>query len=204
MRKFFVLLFCIVQFYSFANVGNSRFFYDAYFGYRVHRQNFYNQLNTFDSYKASAPLQVVGIRGNEYFHTKLPNFFGNLSYSQILPQPVYIQDTIKGKITGGVIGLGLGFLLIKTKPIDVHFYIGFNTGRLRMYGNELLKQKNPFFSPKVGIQPWFNFGEIALTLMAEYEYDVSNMNWKHDQVGVVALKQSGITLQAGLSVSVSK
>jgi hypothetical protein len=206
MKRIIVLVFCLFQLILSAQNNTSASFLDVCAGYRVHTANFYNQLNTVDSYKLNAPLQTAGIRWNEYYFAQRFNAFVGLGYSQVLPHTIFIQDTLKGKITGGIFDFNYG-ILFKTRSLNLHCYLGFNTGKLRMYGHELMKQKNPFFSPKIGVQPWLKFGKVALTAIVEYEYDVSKTNWKKswftnsNKVAVAPLRQSAITVKAGLSFS---
>jgi hypothetical protein len=132
-------------------------------------------------------------------------FYSHLIYSQIVPQTIQVKDTIKCKITGFVLGVACGKALItKSGLFSTFLYIGFNTGRLRMYGNELVNQKNPFFSPKVGLQPKIKLGRLAISFIIEYEYDISNSNWKrtyfsnNTKTNLNSLRQTGITGQLGI------
>jgi hypothetical protein len=186
--------------------SNPPSYFDFYYGYRPYVQHFYNQLNTTTFVDAGNPLQLIGIRGSEYLNET--GIFQNFTYTQILPQPIHIQDTLKGKITGCLWGVGLGAIL-KSKIIDLHCYAGFNSGRIRMYKNELIRQKNPFFSPKVGIQPWIKLKKLTLTLIMEYEYDVSNTGWKRtyfsnkNKIAIAPLRQTGVTVELGISLNMA-
>ncbi|HET6225445.1 MAG TPA: hypothetical protein VFF27_04135 [Bacteroidia bacterium] len=185
---------------------DSRQFVDLYFGYKVLDKPFYSQLNTSkNAFKWNSPLQIIGIGFAGELNVNMNGrTFENIGYSQVLPQTIYIEDTLKGKIRGGIFNVAVG-PLIKSKHIDIHCYAGFNTGRLIIYQNELIRQKNPFFSPKIGIQPRFRFGKVGLTAVVEYEYDVSRNNWRRtffankDKVTIAPLNQSGITAQVGLT-----
>jgi hypothetical protein len=79
-----------------------------------------------------------------------------------------------------------------------------STVSLRMYGNELVRQKNPFFSPKVGLQPKIKLGKIAVSLIIECEYDLSKSDWRrtlfsnNDKVYINNLRQTGITGQLAI------
>lgn len=179
-------------------------FLDIYYGYRPFFQAFNGQLNTTDKIELSTPLQLLGIRGCEDIHVgNRMRFYQHFTYNQVIPQPVYIHDTLKGNITGCVWGMGYGGLL-KSSVVDLYYYLGFNTGRLRIYGNELIRQKNPFFSPKVGIQPRLKFGKIGITALIEYDYDISKTAWRRtllankDKVDIDRLRQTGITAQIGI------
>lgn len=185
--------------------------WDVYYGYRVSNRNFYNQLNTINSFKFGSPLQTVGVRWKIFFGTHHRIFKnGHIGYSQILPQTIVIQDTLKGKITGGFFNFAFGYY-IKTKAVNLMVYLGFNTGQLNIYKNDLIRQKNPTFSPKVGIQPWFRFKKFAITPIVEYEYDISKTKWKQtwffkseNIVGIAPLRQSALTVQIGLNFDLGK
>ena len=175
--------------------------FDVYYGYRSYFQNFYNQLNTTNNTQFNKPLQTIGIGySGELESTREHKFFSHFLYSQIIPQTIHIKDTIKCKITGFVFSAAYGrALTTKSGVFNTFFYIGFNTGRLRMYDNELVRQKNPFFSPKLGLQPKVRLGHIIISFIVEYEYDISKSNWRrtlfsnNDKVSLNNLKQTGLT-----------
>jgi hypothetical protein len=154
--------------------------FDFYYGYRVYSQEFYKQLNTINSIELNKPLQTVGIGTSGYFPVqRMGGFYGHFVYNQIIPQSIKIQDTLTGKISGYIFSFACGRTLIKSlRNFSLNYYIGFNTGRIRLYENPLIREKNYFFSPKVGIQPKIKIGKIGLTFIVEYEYDVTNPNWK--------------------------
>ena len=178
--------------------------FDIYYGCRPLFQNFYKQLNTINDLKFGKPLQTIGVGSSGHFLVNRgSDFYGHWIYNQILPQTIFIQDSIKGKLSGFVFSFAYGASII-SKNFVFMFYSGFNTGRLRMFGNELIRQKNPFFSPKIGIQPKIKLGKIALTLIIESEYDISKPRWRRTSLAnenksnLDALKQSGITAQLGV------
>ncbi len=179
--------------------------FDLYYGYRVYSQDFYKQLNTINSIELNMPLQTVGIGISGYFPVQRKGgFYGHFIYNQILPQSIKIQDTLTGKISGYVFSFACGRTLVKSlKNFSLNYYIGFNTGRTRLYSNDLIRQKNYFFSPKVGIQPKIKIGRIGLTCIIEYEYDITNPSWKKmsfrpaEIIKANSLRQSGITGQLG-------
>jgi hypothetical protein len=179
---------------------------DLYFGFRNLDQSFYNQLNTTDKINPSMPLRTIGI-GESGVSAVTRNFYfyGHLIYNHVIPQTIIIQDSIKGKITGFIFsGAFGGVLKTKSERLALIYYTGFNTGRLRMFQNELIRQKNPFFSPKIGLQPKINFGPLSLTFFAEYEYDISKSSWRktsladNNKIKINTLRQTGITGQIGI------
>lgn len=138
------------------NPGNQEAWWDVYYGYRISNQVFYNQLNTINYFKFGSPLQIMGVRWKINSSGNHKGLFekGHMGYSQILPQTIVVQDTLKGKITGGFFNFALGYH-IETQVVRLIIYLGFNTGQLNIFKNDLIRQKNPMFAPKIGIQPWF-------------------------------------------------
>ena len=206
------LIFILFTFLHFSLVAQdsaktvSDSYLDIYYGYRPLFQDFNRQLNTTETIELSTPLQLIGIRGCEYikFDWSRVRVYQHFAYNQVIPQAIYIHDTLKGRLTGCVWGMGYGGLL-KSKVINLYYYLGFNTGRRRINDKEQIRQKNPFFSPKVAIQPWFKFGKMAITAVMEYDYDISKTAWRRtllankDKVDIDRLRQTGITAQIGIS-----
>jgi hypothetical protein len=183
------------------------------YGTRNYSDNFYSQFNTIQHQTFFNPVQLVGLgvcTPPEHFKTKtgkLIRYVQHLSFTQVIPQEIKILDTISGKLTGFVFGMSLGIdLLGNTKHFNFMVSGGFNTGRLRIYQNELLRQKNPFFSPKIAIEPGVRFEKLIISVRGEYEYDVSGGNWRRtifankDKVNLNSFHQSGLT--AFLSVGI--
>lgn len=185
-------------------------YYQLYFGYKTYLKAITNNINTFDNFRADHPLQVVGIGFSEQLTFSAGNtggnFHGIFSYQYIIPQPVWINDSINGRITGFVFGAGGGKLFTqRSGTFSFLLYGGFNTGRLRLYNNETIRQKNPFFSPKIGIRPKLNIGRVSFSILAEAEYDISKTSWRRlnianpDKVNIDKLRQSGLTTLIGIS-----
>lgn len=155
--------------------------FDLYYGNRVYINNFYNQLNTIERASLSMPATVVGIGVSGYDHffrrTSRMRAFGN--YYKVVPTTVKIQDSLTTTLSGFVFGAAIGpsFSNLK-KTLNLNIYLGFNTGRTTLINNEYISQKNPFFSPKISIQPKVIIKRFAISLIAEAEYDVSNPAWK--------------------------
>jgi hypothetical protein len=133
------------------------------------------------------------------------SFCGHFIFSQVIPQAIQIKDSIKAKITGFNFGFAYGGAISsRSEMVSLFFYAGFNTGRLRIYGNELIRQKNGYFSPKIGIQPKIIFNNIALSFILECDYDITNPNWKKtlfsskDQLTMDKYRQSAVTAQVSL------
>ena len=184
--------------------------YDLYYGSRPSFQNFYNQLNTTNKFEFSRPIQIIGIGTSGRFPvTRDGSICGHFIYNQIIPQSIYINDTIKCKITGFNFSFAHGDVIsTKSERFALFYYAGFNTGRLRIYGNQLASQKNFYFSPKIGIQPKISYKNFAISFILECEYDITNPNWKHtlfsnrEQTKINKIRQSGVTGQIGIGYAI--
>ena len=176
------------------------------YGIKNYSENFYSQFNTLQQTTLFKPVQLIGVgvcTPSDHFRTKkgkLARYVQHLSYSQVLPQQIRTSDSLKGKLTGFVFSGSIGFdLLGNSKHFNLMVSGGFNTGRLRMYQNELLQQKNPFFSPKISVEPAIRFGKLIISVKGEYEYDISSGNWRRmifaskNKMNLNAFQQSGLT-----------
>lgn len=178
--------------------------FDILYGTKLFKSNFYNQVNTLINYSYSSPVQLVGIGYSGGFNVTRGqfDFVGHVSYKQVIPHRLAINDTIKCNINGFVFSacvFGWDFFS-KSKIFHLLFSGGFNTGRLRLGGNEWARQKNPFFSPKISLQPKIAIGKIILSVRADYEWDVSSKNWRRthfatkDKINLDPLKETGATV----------
>ncbi|MBA3972168.1 MAG: hypothetical protein H0X46_08495, partial [Bacteroidetes bacterium] len=149
---------------------------EVYYGYKIFVDDFQNKFNTIERFKLDEPLQLVGIgiAGPTTINRLPRTYYMHLLYNHVLPHAIQLNDSLPCKITGGIFSLAWGkYLITKSGNFYANFYIGFNTGRIRFYGNEPARQKNPFFSPKVGIQPKLYAGKLSIGIIMEAEYDVS-------------------------------
>ncbi len=179
---------------------------DITYGGRFPSRSFYQQFNTLENFQLYKPLQTVGIAvTGHYFVNKRGDPDGYSSYCQILPQDIVVQDSIKCRVNGFVFGFMLFGRDVFKKMDHFDFIIctGFNTGRLRLEHNELIRRKNAFFSPAVAAVPRLRIGRLVLSARFEYEYDISSPRWKK----FLFAKDGGITLsnlrQNGLSTCIS-
>src|ERR1700741_236336 len=176
--KLYIIITAIVFSSLFAKAqrcGMSTTTFDLHYGYRSFTGSFYDQFNRVNKISFSTPLQVVGVGvSGRFIVNRGGGYNGHFTYNKIIPQNIRIQDSIGCKVSGFVYSMGYGTSIVSFPGIfNLDAYLGFNTGRIKCAGNELVRQKNPFFSPKIGLQPKFIINRIAISLRCEYESDVS-------------------------------
>jgi hypothetical protein len=186
---------------------------DLNLGYKSFSQNFKNQFNTIDNFDFSRPMQIIGLSFGGHFDGDRVKDGGKVSkegsmyfsYSYIIPKTVIINDTIQSKVTGFSIGEAYGWdIFKKNENVDVLFCLGFNLGRTRFYKNELVRQQNFFFAPKICLQPKIAIKKFTLSFTIEFDYDVTNPNWKKtyfakgDQIKINSFRQTSLTTLFGL------
>lgn len=145
----------------------------------------------------------IGATGN-FITNREYNFDGHMHYTQVIPQTIKVNDTIMANITGfNFAATAIGFdVFKKLRSVDLFLSAGFNTGRLRLYGNSFVNQKNPYFSPKVSLTPRFTFGRISIQMNIDYGLDISKKNWRKTNLSnspKLSLPQTSMT---GLSTFV--
>jgi len=174
------------------------------YGTKFLKNSYFNdQLTSPGNYSFNKPLSYVGIVLVEHaYYGPWTHYAANIYYSQVLPSVITINDSVKSNLTGFQFGASiLGFDLIRSNSLRLGISIGFNTGRLRFYGNENMRWKNAYFSPKISVNPSIRLGRIFLAAIVDYEYDVSNLNWKkmpgnkNPELQPSKLSQTGLTAQ---------
>ncbi len=180
MRKFTLIFVFFSSFLSAQRkdsiAGNTL---DIYFGYKNYFNDFNKKFNHTGSFNPSLPVQVIGIGISGPFNVNRgANFDGHFIYSQVIPSTITINDTLKVKINGFNFSFAYGKAIIKRRFFTPIIYIGFNTGRLRLNGDSDIKEKNPYFCPKVGFQPKIFFGRLVLSLIIEADWDISRKSWR--------------------------
>ncbi len=110
---------------------------------------------------------------------------GHIYYSHIIPSKVVVHDSIYGKVTGwnfGMTAVGRD-LFFFSKRMDLVLSLGINAGQVRLYGNDLIKQKNPYFAPSIALEPKIRIGRITLVGLIEYAYDLGSSRWRETWFG---------------------
>lgn len=218
MKTFFYFIFiALFSFPSFSQSDKSEkkaISYDQFpvsvlYGTKLLQNQYFNgQLNSYNNFKINNSISFIGLclsmrltnatRGHAYE----PHIY----YSQVLPAKININDSIKANLKGFQCGAGLlGFdLLRKQKNFSLSIMLGFNTGRVKLYGDKSILQTNTFFSPKLSVKPMVYFWRLSLGALIDYEYDISKGAWKSsrnegsEQLQLDKLSQTGITAQLNL------
>ena len=108
------------------------------------------------------------------------SFAGQINFSQVIPQDITVNNSINGKLTGQTFGSSMyGFdVFPKVGAFDLIMDFGCNAGRLRIYGDTLIKQKNPYFAPSVSQTTRICVGKFALHIRGTYDYDITRKAWR--------------------------
>jgi len=161
---------------------------DIFYGNQFFTNNFYNQLNSLSAVDLNKPTKVFSIGVMEHLSTKSKNkdrLYSKLRFSAIQTNRVSINDTLNFDLNSYGFTYGFAYDIIgkrSDKTKKKLFYclvdIGFGTGLTVLGNNNKYNQRNPYFSPKIGIQPSVRIKKIMISLVFEYMYDVSNGKWK--------------------------
>jgi len=185
------------------NKDTSKFFppIQLMVGTKQFSSSFYNQLKTVDKFKINQPLNFVGLGlSGQFLVSCTYYYYGHIALLYIIPEDININNQ-KGKLTGFMFSCsmyGIDFLP-KNKNTDMIVSVGFNTGRIRIYQNELLRQKNPFFAPMISFLPKFTIKKITFGLNIQLDYDISSSNWRKtyfantNKMLLDKFKQTGLT-----------
>lgn len=145
-----------------------------------------DDLNKTSPIKLFQPINYIGISlTSRILINKRSSYEGSyiydgyIEYLQIIPTQIKVLDSLEGKVNGFNFGLTLGGIdLLKNKKIDFITCFGFNTGRIWLNGDNLIKQKNPYFAPMVTIIPRVSIGHYSFQIRASYDYDISKKGWR--------------------------
>lgn len=155
---------------------------DLYYGYNAYTNNYYNQLSTINNIDIKKPFSIISIGMTEYLKKRS---YQSPRFSFFIPSKVTVSDTLKFKITGFSFDHNYAFDLIKNssdkskkKLLYLMIGIGYTAGQVYLTKNDFYKQKNPFFAPKLTLQPRVRIGKIIFSLTFDYRYDVSKDIWK--------------------------
>lgn len=178
---------------------------DALYGTILYQKSFTNNLNSFRYSKLGNPLQTVGLSLTYTVDaTSIAHYYStHFSYSQIISQQFSINDSLSGKINGGIFSVNLLSydLTPKSKFSSILLGGGFNTGRLRISTDGYRSMRNPYFAPALFFNSRFFIKHLAISIRTEYQFDVSQKRWKPvhfsrqgERFSLENLNQSGLVL----------
>jgi hypothetical protein len=193
--------------------------FDIQYGQRILPKTYLGgELNSFQNYSFSKPISYVGLSITGFFQASTGvfskkawrNFCGQINFSQVIPQEIAINDSIAGKLTGFNFGSSVyGFdIFPNVGAFDLMMDLGFNAGRLRIYGSSLIKLKNPYLAPSIGITSRINIKRISMHIRGSYDYDITKKNWRRtffsrtEKVTISETKLSGIMIFAGIGYNI--
>ena len=193
MKYFVTFLFCCSFLVLFGQRNRQQISsVDLIYGFRtLHRPMFGEEVkqkySTFSDFQWSQPLQFVGagitVLGDS-IDTGGKFFIGNFQIAAYLPQRISINDSLTVKSRG--FNFGLTFLGLdafpKSKYFDLVFNFGFDAGRI-LLTSPGIHQRNLYFAPKISIQPKVRMGPVALSVCAEYGYDLTKDKWRKTWFG---------------------
>lgn len=172
------------------DIGSIELLYGKYF----YRQGLQNQINTFQYFRFSEPIQSIGLNFNvAYVRERRHDFTIHFSYTQIIPQKIQLNDSITGYINGFNFSNNLYGIDLTPKSdfSSIVLGLGFNTGRLRIKTDEYRSLKNPFFAPSLFFNPRFFFGHFSMAIRTDYQLDISKTHWRN-----IKLSNKSSTLSA--------
>ncbi len=151
------------------------------YGQHAYLTDFGNNFNSLDEYEAFQPVQSVGFLINVFEPGEGKYRLGNLiSYSQIVPQDIRINDTLNGKING--FNFGLSLIQVNLTPNVKWSFIGlgfgFNTGRMRITSEAYRSRKNPFWAPAIFFNPQFHINRFVIGIKTSYQFDITRRRWQ--------------------------
>jgi hypothetical protein len=154
---------------------------ELFLGKKIFRNTFYDQLNNLQYPSISAPLSFVGAGYNGLFLvSRNYMYFGHCAFLYVVPQKIKIDTSLSAYITGFMFSVSvIGWdLLGAEKKLALIVSCGLNAGRLRLIGNQQIKQKNPFVAPMIAFSPGIKFKKIKLALNFQYDLDLSGTGWR--------------------------
>ncbi len=133
---------------------------------------------------------------NRKFH-----YPAEVTLAHLVPQGIKFNDSISGRISGFNIGSPLaGYDIFRnSRNVDLLMAAGFNTGRVRLFGDARLEQVNAYFSPYVALSPRLVIGKIAMRIKVMFDVDLTRSRWRNvwfsrsPKVDLGPMKNSGFS-----------
>lgn len=136
----------------------------------------------FQNARFGQPMMYIGIGMTSVLMiNRKYSFPAQLAFSHLVPLPIELNDSISGRISGFNISVPLAGYdpFHYSKTVDMLFETGFNTGRVRLFGDAQLEQVNAYFSPFVSFSPRIVLGKIAVRWKVMFEFDVTRSTWRN-------------------------
>lgn len=156
-------------------------------------------------------MTIVGVGVSEHYRSpKGGNMVNQLYYTQVIPQPIVIQDSINCKIKGFYASINIGHHLLRTNHFILFFGIGANGGRLQLFDKGNINKTTRIITPKAFLTPLVYFGRLTFSFSVEYDYDLFHYPWKNrgsvkqNNFFPVHIKQTCITGLVKLGFSIGK
>jgi len=128
------------------------------------------------------------------------------SVQYYLPEKISFNDSLSFISSGYQIGAACcKDIFSQAQHFDLLAGAGFSVGRLALnrqddtYASASGKYTNPFFSPKVIVEPRVLFGTISLAFRSEYLFDISKYGWHRKTDGLPLV---GKAAASGLSAQI--
>lgn len=180
-------------------------------GYRMTQNDFYGQLNSLSNFSTSRPMFLVGITISDHFARNAGSAFRKVTFNQIMPQSISVNDTINTKIRGFICGAGAGSNLFrKSKKFHLYLGLGVNVGRIKLYKKDYINKLIPIITPKLIMKPTFFFNRFYVDLNIEYDYDFINSKWKnigdnqYNSISINKINYTSLTTTFGIGCFFNK
>lgn len=185
--------------------------FEAVYGYRIPQTNYYGQFNTTNNFNTNKPIQFFGLGIRQHLAIGAGHGTCQLSYMYFIPTDIFIQDTIKSRLSGFSLNYSVGKSIFrKAKAIDIMLGLGLNAGLSKIYISSTINKCNPFISPKAFLSTTFYIGKrLYFSIIAEYDYDITKPNWLKDNTfyennNLNTFRQTSYTLMTALGLHITK
>jgi len=122
------------------------------------------------------------------------------SIQYYIPKNYLFSDSLSFTLSGYQIGTTCcKDIFSQAQHFDLLAGIGFSIGRLALsrqddiFASASGKYTNPFFSPKVIVEPRVLFGPISLAFRSEYLFDVSKNDWRRKNEALPLIGKAAAT-----------
>jgi hypothetical protein len=184
MKPNYLILFLLCFASTLYSQQNNKRPFSLVYGKRFLQEHTFNELNTLDRPSLKGPMNILGFEvGVKRFFIGPGNkhiLYAMLGFTMILPTTIQLNDSTKAKLSGyqgEALLIGKDFRT-KRKKAGAKISLGANMGYVTLKKGKELRLMNYYISPLLSFRPWVVLKPVRLGLICEYEYDVSNKNWK--------------------------